>query len=80
MHVSKSTFVGNFENALEMHSICGKRVKRPWEGDVQSLEDVITEKPDVWGRGKHAKGSKNALGSNTTGLPSTDFERSKSGS
>ena len=73
-------FVGKFENVLEMHGIYGKNVKRPWEDDVQSLGDVITEQQDIWGRGNHAKGSKNALGSNTICLPSTDIERSNQGS
>jgi hypothetical protein len=39
----QSVFVGKFENTLEMHGICGKSVKRPWEGDIQSLGDVIAE-------------------------------------
>ena len=78
LEIKDHIFVGRFENALEMHGICGKKVKRPWEGDVQSLGDVITEQQDVWGRGNHAKGSKNALGSNILNLPSIDIERSKS--
>jgi hypothetical protein len=52
-------------------------VKRPWEGDVQSLKGVVAEQQDIWGRGNHAKESKNALGSNTTNQPSTGIERSR---
>jgi hypothetical protein len=60
-----------------MHGICGENVKRPWEGDVQSLKGVIAEQQDIWGRGNHAKESKNALGSNTTNQLSTGIERSR---
>jgi hypothetical protein len=40
------------------------------------LGSVITEQQGIWSRENHAKGSKNALGSNTICLPSTDIERS----
>jgi hypothetical protein len=43
----QNVFVGKFESALEIHSICGKKVKDLGKVMFNGLGDVLTEQQDI---------------------------------